>query len=373
MSQRRLDLHVFIEFEVMLYAFLSILVTIAALNLADGLPVSSSEVMNCQHINGLSHIFKKSTPTQYKTILLDMWGVMHNGKTPYEGVLDTVKQLKELSGIRLVILSNSSKRRDHSVRMLGKLGFNAEDFDDIITSGEVSYRMLSGDQSLECETWSVISDIISSEKKEKNVFVCGSGDGDEKYCESAGWNLAPISNADLIVARGTFTLNDGVDVIAKNDDEEKYDRTLEEILSQAALRKVPMLVCNPDKVRPDEGLPPMPGAIGDLYEDALGGGNDSKMLVKRIGKPFKEVYDLALNGDDPSSAIMIGDALETDVTGGMSIGCSTLWVVNDGIHSPDVSSRGVDFEPAVESVLQEFNEAKEQKLSPSFIAPRFQW
>ena len=55
----------------------------------------------------------------------------------------------------------------------------------------------------------------------------------------------------------------------------------------------------------------MPGAIGDQYEAALGGGPAAEAFVKRVGKPFKEVYDLALKNEDPSTVAMIGDALET--------------------------------------------------------------
>jgi ribonucleotide monophosphatase NagD (HAD superfamily) len=59
---------------------------------------------------------------QHDTFLLDMWGVMHNGHEPYKGVLETVKELKA-AGKKLIILSNSSKRRDDSEKMLRKREF----------------------------------------------------------------------------------------------------------------------------------------------------------------------------------------------------------------------------------------------------------
>jgi len=73
----------------------------------------------------------------YDLFLLDMWGVMHDGSKPYASVLETVKKLKE-NGKEMIILSNSSKRSDSSVRSLKKLGFDTSDFSQIITSGEVS-------------------------------------------------------------------------------------------------------------------------------------------------------------------------------------------------------------------------------------------
>lgn len=309
---------------------------------------------------------------------------MHNGSKPYEGVIETIRNLKN-EDVRMVILSNSSKRQSHSIKMLKKLGFNPDDFDDIITSGEVSHRMLSGDDNLSCDTWECLTNLMKN-GDDKKIFVYGSGSNDEEYCESAGWELASVEDASLILARGTFTINDGSGNVGdKNKDAEQYDKVLADTLSVAAKRRIPMLVSNPDKVRPDEGLPPMPGAIADQYEAALGGGHSATDLVKRIGKPFKEVYDLALcTRDEAGSACMVGDALETDVTGGNGIGCTTVWVINDGIHGPDVLEKGKgSYEDGVAKVLGCFNEAKMEarggddddstKVMPTFVIPHFRW
>ena len=359
----------------------------------------SCECIQVNHVNGMEQIMKDNK--NYKSLLLDMWGVMHNGSEAYPGVLDTISKLKE-DGIKLVILSNSSKRKSNSIKMLGKLGFNPDDFDDIITSGEIAFQLLSRNLKLSDEhLWSKLENI-----KEQKVFVFGSGDGDEEYCTSSGWELAPITEANLILARGTFTINGGVNVgvdgenfisadntiISKNiHGEELYFKELNRILTIAASRQIPMLISNPDKVRPDKGLPPMPGAIGDSYESILcdydnGPGLSkelSKELVKRIGKPFPEVYDIALKKQDntPNEVCMIGDALETDITGGTNIGCDTVWIIKDGIHGPAVGSDDKQtqdqYEENVKSVLASFNTEKgfegNNKLSPTFVAPHFRW
>jgi len=326
----------------------------------------------------------------YDVFLLDMWGVMHNGSSPYPGVFETIQQLKKHNK-RLVILSNSSRRMENSLRMLNKLGFDPNDFDLVITSGEVAHQMLSsttdftGVNGLKLtgyKPWSALDDIRKRDCHK--VFCFGSGDGDQVYCESCGWTLAPLNQASLIVARGTFTIDDGTgDVISKDFDPNAYDRALTEKLQEAAKLKLPMIVTNPDKIRPDEGLPPMPGKIGDLYEAALAEVGQSELLVKRIGKPFSDVYDIALSSVDPSRAIMIGDALETDITGGSANGISTVWVVRDGIHGPDVIEEGggSDIESmkrGAESVLASFN-AKEGTYAqgrpqfPTYLLPNFHW
>ena len=317
---------------------------------------SSATTSSLNHIKGVQNI-----ADSYSIFLLDMWGVMHNGSEPYEGVIDNVKKLRE-SGKQLIILSNSSKRLSNSIKMLKKLGFDPDqDFDQIITSGDVSHRMLSGDTTLKCSTWDILQNLLSTGRK--NVFVFGSGDGDEEYCTSSGWKLSSIDDADLIIARGTFTINDGSgQIVSKDENEEEYFNVLEKTLEQASKRKVPMLVTNPDKVRPDKGLPPMPGAIGDAYEKYLG--SDSNQFVKRIGKPYSEVYELALNQcSDTSAAVMVGDALETDITGGMWCNIDTLWVVDDGIHSSFVEENGKEnYEDNVEAALEDFNNNKHSKM-----------
>lgn len=339
---------------------------------------AESETASYEKIDGIS---SPALLEKYDTFLLDMWGVMHDGSEPYEGVLQAVEELKK-AGKKMIILSNSSKRRENSEKMLVKLGFNPSDFDNIITSGDVSHSLLQNKaDSLGCQNWDVLTNLIKEGKQ--NVFVFGSGDEDEVYCTSAGWTLTSIEEADLILSRGTFTINDGTTVVSKKENEAEYWKVMEEAFTKAAQRKLPMLVSNPDKVRPDEGFPPMPGTIGETYERFVWTTHcppvadmteeKAREYVKRIGKPFQEVYDIALGeGGDRSRAIMIGDALETDVVGGSSAGVDSLWVVNDGIHGKDVDESGAD------GVLDSFNGneftyAYGKKVMPRYLTDHFRW
>ena len=349
---------------------------------------TSSASVETSTTAGLDYVGGVSSLPDYETYLLDMWGVMHDGSKPYDGVLETIAQLKA-KGKKLVILSNSSKRLSYAHKMLNKLGFNIDDFDQIITSGEVSWRMLSGDESLACNVWPVLTDLITNSTKK--VFLFGSGDNDEEYVDSAGWSLAPIDEADLILARGTFTLNDGNAIVSKKGDgEDAYFAAHDEVLRIAAERKIPMLVANPDRVRPDEGFPPMPGAIGDAYERALAGDDNENViigetdLVRRIGKPHPEVYELALSrkvGDTSNvdtSVIMVGDALETDIIGGKASAVESLWVVADGIHSEAVADAGGYSNGGAEKILNSFNEKKGYKTNgdlvrPTHVVSNFRW
>jgi len=50
---------------------------------------------------------------------------------------------------------------------------------------------------------------------------------------------------------------------------EHYQEMMHQIFKEAATLRVPMLVCISDKVRPDESLSPVPGAIGDAKTQAF--------------------------------------------------------------------------------------------------------
>jgi len=324
---------------------------------------------------------------RYDVFLLDMWGLMHDGSVAYPGVVETVQQLRK-AGKELIILSNSSKRKEKSVKSLQRLGFDPTDFSQIITSGEVTYQLLANaspeESALAPNPWDVLADVWR--KDTKNVFCFGSGEGDEEYFALCGWTLSSMEDADVIVARGTFSINDGTTVVVKSKDgEEAYRRTYQEQLKKAAARRIPMIIANPDKVRPDKDRSPMPGTIGMDYEQLLrmAGCDDVPSFIKYVGKPFSDVYDIALRGkkkEDRSRVCMVGDALETDVTGGSAFGIDTIWVVMNGIHNAAVEVEGSgDFHDGCKKVLKKFNQgsgtsyAKGRKLNPSVVLSHFRW
>ena len=106
-------------------------------------------------------------------MLLDQFGVLHDGKHAYAGAVDAVSGLAK-AGLSIIVLSNSSRsasallcsghadRRwlystspmqwlhvagsDAVIPKLGKMGFAQSDFAGAITSGEVAHRSLQSRQ-----------------------------------------------------------------------------------------------------------------------------------------------------------------------------------------------------------------------------------
>jgi ribonucleotide monophosphatase NagD (HAD superfamily) len=206
-----------------------------------------------------------------------------------------------------------------------------------------------------------------------------------------------LEDADLIVARGTFVIQDASSVVDKTKDgEEAYFQAHDKALEEAAERGIPMVVCNPDKIRPDADRSPMPGTIGATYLQLLekNGVIDSDGLVLFLGKPFADVYEIALRDCLGKRACMVGDALETDCTGAMAARIDSLWVVMNGIHNDDIEGKaasqrkninlgqetGLDaLENGCRQVLQEFNDrlhdtyARGKQLVPTVVLPTFRW
>ena len=360
----------------------------------------------------------------YDVFLLDMWGVMHDGIQPYEGVPEVVQKLKDANK-KLIILSNSSKRRSSSVKMLKTLGFSDDAFDEIITSGEVAHHLLLYLSEGVPSSWvpqhipQAFQNLRHNAGNTKqngtqtlSAFCFGSGDGDEDYLNSCGWALAEtIETADLIVARGTFVVQSATNLASKNEHEEAYWSAYQAALETAANapNPIPMVICNPDKVRPDADKSPMPGTIGVAYQELLKQCHgecdddvddddefDAQDLILSLGKPFSSVYEIALSAIaandnnheaiDKSRVVMVGDALETDVTGATVAGIDSVWVINDGIHNQAISECAGSLEEGCEAVLRGFNDASSgttttttttyaqgRKVSPTVVVPHFRW
>lgn len=79
---------------------------------------------------------------RYRGVLLDQFGVLHDGNKPYPEAIAAVEQMHR-EGMRIVIVSNSSRRSDGALDKIAKMGFKKEWFVGAITSGEITHQMLA--------------------------------------------------------------------------------------------------------------------------------------------------------------------------------------------------------------------------------------
>lgn len=242
---------------------------------------------------------------RYDGMLIDQFGVLHDGRKLYPGSLGVLAGLKT-RGIPVAVMTNSAKRAAPNVARLTQMGIPRDFFVDAVSSGEVAYDLLLGVTA-------------------KKAFIIGR-QGDEYGFDMFDLVARP-DDADIILILGSDAPR-----ISLAD----YGQLLKGIT-------VPAVCCNPDKLMlTSTGLHPAPGAIAALYE-AQGG------TVRWIGKPYREIYDYALRLiGRPQKVLCIGDSAEHDVAGGRGAGLATL-LIRTG-----VSEGQSDFEPAPDYLMEHF-------------------
>ncbi|GFR42664.1 hypothetical protein Agub_g3601 [Astrephomene gubernaculifera] len=85
--------------------------------------LESSAAAATQRVAGLSQLAGR-----YKALLLDQFGVLHDGRRPYPGAIAAVRAACA-AGLRLLVLSNSSRRSGGTLDKLAELGFPRECFE----------------------------------------------------------------------------------------------------------------------------------------------------------------------------------------------------------------------------------------------------
>ena len=88
-------------------------------------------------LKGLSDI-----SDSYGGFIIDQWGVLHDGEKTYDGVVECLKELKSRNK-QVIILSNSGKRGQDNKERLKKIGIGPSLYNEIVTSGEMTWRGLS--------------------------------------------------------------------------------------------------------------------------------------------------------------------------------------------------------------------------------------
>src|SRR3954471_7675215 len=78
---------------------------------------------------------------RFDHVLLDQWGVLHDGQRIFPGVRNAIARLKA-AGKRVLVLSNSGKRAAENATRLARFGLPVDAYDGLVTSGEATWRAL---------------------------------------------------------------------------------------------------------------------------------------------------------------------------------------------------------------------------------------
>ncbi len=247
---------------------------------------------------------------KYKALLIDLWGVIHDGSRLYLGVLQKLQQIRQ-DNTKICFVSNAPRRSAKARDVLSNLGITDDLFDAIITSGECFYQRASS---------------ITSQKG-KNIFYIGP-QKDLDILTGLDYNF--VKNP----ADASFGIITG---FSEGMDETKIDA----ILHLCKDVKLELFCLNPDMivVRQDGSSELCAGVIGQNYAN-MGG------QIKYFGKPHSEIYEhafklLELRSSDKSEVLAIGDSMSTDIAGANAFGIDSCFC-ECGIHSHQLSSLGKD-------------------------------
>jgi HAD superfamily hydrolase (TIGR01459 family) len=237
---------------------------------------------------------------RYDGWVLDLWGVVHDGRQPYPGVAAALAQLKA-RGARVVFLTNAPRRAWFVQGMLDRMGLDRGLHDGIVSSGEVAFALLRD----RTHPWFA--------RLGRRAFHIGP-ERDLSVVEEGVAELA----ADPAAA--DFLLNTGPDPDRGGQSVEPYRAALE----ACARHRLPMVCVNPDRHVMVAGEKVIcAGALADVYK-ALEG------EIFEVGKPDPAVYGpvLDLLGiADRSRVVAVGDSPHTDLAGARAAGLDAIWAL----------------------------------------------
>ncbi|MDA1099170.1 MAG: TIGR01459 family HAD-type hydrolase [Proteobacteria bacterium] len=275
----------------------------------------------------------------YDLFIFDLWGVVHDGVSAYPSALDCLRRLRQRRA-RVVLLSNVPRPSASVTQHLTELGVAEPLYDWLLTSGEAAAT-------------AVAATAVGSGADARPAYFHLGPERNRPTLDACRGREVAIEAAEMIICTGLF-----------DDDADKAE-DYRGFLTAAVARDLPMICANPDIVvmRGDQ-MVQCAGAVAALYED-LGG------TVQRFGKPFPAIFDrLFVEAPDipRARAVMIGDALATDIRGARQAGIAAIWIAG-GIHADALSlapDGGLD-QDKVNSVAEQ---ACEQ---PAAIMPWLQW
>ncbi len=274
---------------------------------------------------------------RYDGFVLDLWGVIHDGRTIFPWVNETLARLHR-AGKRSVLLSNAPRRVAVTVERNAGLGLDNSLVDGLMTSGEATWQHLA-----------TRPDTFYRNLGRRCLHIGGARD----ISARDGLDFEFVTD----VEQADFIFNTG----SAHEDGSPLD---EAPMLRAAERGLPMVCANPDKLVVVAGKrQECAGAIAARYEAAGG-------RVRYHGKPHAEIYEpvMAMLKLPKERCLAIGDSLATDIRGAANAGIDSLFVV-DGIHREELDPEDSGEVDAV--MLEQLTQ--EHGLAPVAAVHRFVW
>jgi HAD superfamily hydrolase (TIGR01459 family) len=237
---------------------------------------------------------------RYDVVFCDLWGCLHNGRTPYPAAVAALQAFRATGGT-VVLLTNAPRPWPLVQAQLDRLGVPRDAWDLIVSSGDAAQEGL-------------FAGLVGT-----RVWHLGPPKDDGFFTPPAHLpNAGPVARVALEDAEGIVCTGPFDDLT-----ETPEDYRARFLLARTMGLK--LLCANPDLVV-DLGDRRIycAGALAALYTEM---GGESLYF----GKPWPPIYDLARRrlsdaGRDSDRILAIGDGIGTDIAGGLAEGIDTLFV-----------------------------------------------
>ena len=287
-----------------------------------------------KHIQSIGEI-----SSNYDAFILDLWGVIHDGKVAYDGAAECLQKLKG-AGKKLILLSNAPRRAHTVIEAMEGMGITRDLYDAVITSGEAAHRFLEH------------PDASVFMPASKNYLYLGL-EKDRQIIKDLGYiEVNDASNASFaLVSHSTFD-NQPMDEITP-------------FLNDCSANNLPMICINPDLevVRQTGERVACAGLIAAEYK-RMGG------KVIYFGKPHSLVYQACfdlLKAIPKNKILAVGDSPRTDIKGANAVGIDSLIITGGVLESEVGNSAQPDYIDKVQHILNTAN------VTAQYVAQRFIW
>lgn len=230
---------------------------------------------------------------QYSALLCDVWGVLHNGVAPFDGVNEALQNYRAQGG-KVLLLSNAPRPAAAVAQRIADIGIKTDTYDAILTSGDAARDMLA----------------TRGAAGQKGFFL--GPDKDADLTAGLDAHLVDIEAAEFVLLTGPY------------DDTHETPADYLPRMRDWQARGLPLLCANPDRtVQMGDRVIYCGGALAEAYEE-LGG------EVVWLGKPFAPIYAraetmLASMGVQ-GQVLAVGDGMKTDMPGANAAGIDALFI-----------------------------------------------
>lgn len=266
----------------------------------------------------------------YDAALVDIWGVIHNGRTPFLDAIEACRRFRAERG-PVVLISNSPRPSDAIPAQMAAIGAGTDFFDGIVTSGDATRAVFAA-------------------RAPGPAFKLGP-DRDDPIYDGTGLTFAPLEAATFISCTGLF------------DDENEGPDDYRDLLDAAKARDLDLVCANPDvTVLRGTKLIYCAGALAEAYA-GIGG------RVVLCGKPHAPIYALArerlvaAGAATDARILAVGDGPLTDLRGAATQGLDALFV----IAGLDPEAAAADPVAAAAAAL------RAAATSAAYAAPTLRW